>query len=126
MSAAVCLLASLLSCPYPDTGARLQPSTEHTQSIKRERLGDPPTPILARFGPDERLGDPPTPILARFGPDERFGPTDPPIPIPFIFSQVDEIQELEDQEPRYEKRKETKVSQSTSQDRSPRPEPKSS
>ena len=110
MSAAVCLLASLLSCPYPDTGARLQPSTEHTQSIKRERLGDPPTPILARFGPDERLGDPPTPIVARFGPDERFGTTDPQIPIPFIFSKVDEIQELEDQEPRYKKRKEIKVS----------------
>ena len=110
MSAAVCLLASLLSCPYPDTGARLQPSTEHTQSIKRERLGKPSTPIVARFGPDERLGDPPTPILARFGPDERFGTTDPQIPIPFIFSKVDEIQELEDQEPRYEKRKEIKVS----------------
>ena len=93
MSAAVCLLASLLSCPYPDTGARLRPSTEHTQSIKRERLGDPPTPIVARFGPDE-----------------RFGTTDPQIPIPFIFSKVDEIQELEDQEPRYKKRKEIKVS----------------
>ena len=93
MSAAVCLLASLLSCPYPDTGARLQPSTEHTQSIKRERLGKPPAPILARFGPDE-----------------RFGPTDPQIPIPFIFSKVDEIQKLEYQEPRDEKREEIKVS----------------
>ena len=93
MSAAVCLLASLLSCPYPDTGARLQPSTEHTQSIKRERLGNPPTPIVARFGPDE-----------------RFGTTDPQIPIPFIFSKVDENQELEDQEPRYKKRKKIKVS----------------
>jgi hypothetical protein len=93
MSAAVCLLASLLSCPYPDTGARLQPSTESTQSIKRERLGKPPAPILARFGPDE-----------------RFGPTDPQIPIPFIFSKVDEIQKLEYQEPRDEKRAEIKVS----------------
>ncbi len=93
MSAAVCLLASLLSCPYPDTGARLRPSTEHTQSIKRDRLGNPLTPIVARFGPDE-----------------RFGTTDPQIAIPFIFSKVDEIQELEDQEPRYKKRKEIKVS----------------
>jgi len=93
MSAAVCLLASLLSCPYPDTGARLRPSTEYTQSIKRDRLGNPPTPIVARFG----LG-------------ERFGTTDPQIPIPFIFSKVDEIQELEVQEPRYKKRKEIKVS----------------
>jgi Transglycosylase SLT domain len=145
MSAAVCLLASLLSCPYPSTGARLQPSTEHAQSIKRERLGSPPTPIVARFGPDERfgttvpqmpipfifskgdenqepedpypstgarlqpstehtqsikrerLGNPPTPIVARFGPDERFGTTDPPIPIPFIFSKVDENRELDNQ-----------------------------
>ena len=125
MSAAVCLLASLLSCPYPDTGARLQPSTQHTQSIKRERLGDPPTPILARFGPDERLGDPPTPIVDRFRPDERLGDQPAPIvdrfgpykqfvtidpQIPVIFSKVDEIQELEDQEPRSDKRKETKVS----------------
>jgi hypothetical protein len=93
MSAAVCLLASLLSCPYPDTGARLRPSTEHTQSIKRERLGNPPPPIVARFGPDE-----------------RFGTTDPQIPIPFIFSKVDENEELEDQEPRYKNRKKTKVS----------------
>ena len=93
MSAAVCLLASLLSCPYPDTGARLRPSTEHTQSIKRERLGNPPLPIVARFGPDE-----------------RFGPTDPQIPIPFIFSRVDENQELDDQEPRDKKRKKIKVS----------------
>ncbi len=92
MSAAVCLLASLLSCPYSDTGARLQPSTEHTQSIKRARLGKPPTPIVARFGPDE-----------------RFGPTHPQIPIPFIFSKVDEIQKLEYQEPRDEKREEIKV-----------------
>ena len=92
MSAAVCLLASLLSCPYPYIGARLRPSTEHTQSIKRERLGNPPTPIAARFGPDE-----------------RFGTTDPPIPIPFIFSRVDENQELEDQEPRDKKRKKIKV-----------------
>jgi Transglycosylase SLT domain len=82
MSAAVCLLASLLSCPYPHTGARLQPTTEHTQSIKRERLGNPPTPIAARFGPYE-----------------RFGTTDPQIPIPFIFSKVDENQELEDPYP---------------------------
>ena len=92
MSAAVCLLASLLSCPYPYIGARLRPSTEHTQSIKRERLGNPPTPIAARFGPDE-----------------RFGSTDSQIPIPFIFSRVDESQELEDQEPRDKKRKKTKV-----------------
>ena len=57
MSAAVCLLAALLTCPYPDTGAQLRPSTEHTQSIKRERLGNPPPPpIVARFGPDERFG----------------------------------------------------------------------
>ena len=153
MSAAVCLLASLLSCPYPYTGERLQPSTEHTQSIKRERLaikrerlGNPP--IVARFGPEERIGatylqipipfvaskvdenqeleDPypstgallqpstehtqstkreqlgsqPTRIVARFGPDERFGTTDPQIPIPFIFSTMDDNQELEDQEPR--------------------------
>ena len=63
--------------------AQLQPSTEHTQSIKRERLGNRPIPILARFGPDE-----------------QFGPTDPTIPIPFIFSKVDENEELEDQEPR--------------------------
>ena len=93
MSAAVCLLASLLSCPYPDTGARLRPSTEHTQSIKRERLGDPPPPIVARFGPDE-----------------RFGATDPQIPIPFIFSRVDENQELDHQEPRDKKRKKIDVS----------------
>ena len=93
MSAAVCLLASLLSCPYPDTGARLRPSIEHTQSIKRDRLGTPPPPIVARFGPNE-----------------RFGTTDPQIPIPFIFSKVDEIQELEVQEPRQKKRKEIKVS----------------
>jgi hypothetical protein len=93
MSAAVCLLASLLSCPYSDTGARLQPSTEHTQSIRRERLGKSPTPIAARFGPDE-----------------RFGPTEPQTPIPFIFSKVDEIQKLEYQEPRDEKREEIKVS----------------
>lgn len=93
MSAAVCLLASLLSCPYSDTGARLQPSTEHTQSIKRARLGKPPTPIAARFGPDE-----------------RFDPTEPQTPIPFIFSKVDEIQELEYHEPRDEKREEIKVS----------------
>jgi hypothetical protein len=121
MSAAVCLLASLLICPYPDKEARLQPSTPHTQSIKRERLGNPPTPILERFGPDKRLGDAPTPILARFGPDrrlgdsptpivERFGPdkgfgtTDPQIPISVIFSN--EIQEPERQEPRYDKGKE--------------------
>ena len=93
MSAAVCLLAALLTCPYPDTGARLRPSTEHTQSIKRERLGNPLPP----------------PIVARFGPDERFGSTDPQIPIPFIFSRVDENQELEDQEPRDKKRKKIKV-----------------
>ena len=93
MSAAVCLLASLLSCPYPDTGARLQPSTGHTPSIKRERLGKLPTPIVARFGPDE-----------------RFGPTNLQIPIQFIFSKVDKIRELEDQEQRYEKRREIKVS----------------
>ena len=93
MSAAVCLLASLLTCPYPDTGARLRPSTEHTQSIKRERLGNPPPPIVARFGPDE-----------------RFGPTDPQIPIPFIFSRLDENQELEHQEPRDKKRKKIEVS----------------
>jgi Transglycosylase SLT domain len=93
MSAAVCLLASLLSCPYPDTGPRLQPSTGQTQSIKRERLGKPPTPIFARFGPDE-----------------RFGPTEPQNPIPFIFSKVGEIQELEYQEPRDERREEIKVS----------------
>jgi hypothetical protein len=86
------MLASLLSCPYPDTGARLQPSIEYTQSIKRERLGKPPTPIVARFGPDE-----------------RFGATDAQIPIPFIFSKVDEIQELEDQE-RDEKREKIKAS----------------
>jgi hypothetical protein len=83
MSAAVCLLASLLSCPYSYTESRLHPSTEHAQSIKRERLGSPPIPIVARFGPDE-----------------RFGTTDPQIPIPFIFSKVDEIQELEDREAR--------------------------
>ena len=107
MSAAVCLLASLLSCPYPYTGERLQPSTEHTQSIKRERLaikrerlGKPPAPIVARFGPDEQLNTQPTLIVARFGQDERFGTTDPPIPIPFIFSKVDENQDLKDQKPR--------------------------
>ena len=93
MSAAVCLLASLLTCPYPDTGARLRPSTEHTQSIKRERLGSPPPPIVARFGPDE-----------------RFGPTDTQIPIPFIFSRLDENQELDHQEPRDKKRKKIEVS----------------
>ena len=93
MSAAVCLLASLLSCPYSDTGARLQPSTEHIQSIKRARLGKPPPPIAARFGPDE-----------------RFGPAEPPTPIPFIFSKADEIQELEYHEPRDEKREEIEVS----------------
>lgn len=100
MSAAVCLLASLLSCPYSDTGARLQPSTEHTQSIKRARLGRPSAPIAARFGPDE-----------------RFGPAEPPTPIPFIFSKVDAVQELEYHEPRDqmreeidEKREEIKVS----------------
>ena len=38
MSAAVCLLASLLSCDYSYTEARLQPPDEYTQSIKRERL----------------------------------------------------------------------------------------
>jgi hypothetical protein len=92
MSAAVCLLASLLTCPYPDTGARLRPSTEHTQSIIRERWGNPPPPIVARFGPDE-----------------RFGTTDPQIPIPFIFSSVDENQKLENQEPRDKKRKKIKV-----------------
>jgi Transglycosylase SLT domain len=91
MSAAVCLLASLLSCPYPYIGARLRPSSEHTQSIKGERLGSPPLP---------------PPILARFGPDERFGTTDPQIPIPFIFSKVDEKQEPEHQE----ERKKLKVS----------------
>jgi Transglycosylase SLT domain len=83
MSAAVCLLASLLSCPYPYTGARLHPSTEHTQSIKGERLGSPPMPIVARFGPDV-----------------RFGTTDPQIPIPFIFSKVEENPEPKVQEPR--------------------------
>src|SRR5258708_9548044 len=92
MSAAVCLLASLLTCPYPDTGARLRPSTEHTQSIKRERWGNPPPPILARFGPDE-----------------RFGTTDPQNPIPFIFSRADENQKLENQEPRDKKPKKKKV-----------------
>ena len=92
MSAAVCLLASLLTCPYPYIGARLRPSTEHTQSIKRERLGNPPTPIAARFGPDE-----------------RFGTTDPQIPIPFIFSRVNENLELEDPKPRDKKRKKTRV-----------------
>jgi hypothetical protein len=87
------MLASLLSCPYPDTGARLQPSTEYTHSIKRERLGKLPTPIVTRFGPDE-----------------RFGPAEPQTPIPFIFSKLDEIQELEYGEPRDEKREEIKVS----------------
>jgi Transglycosylase SLT domain len=109
MSAAVCLLASLLICPYSDTGARLRPSTEHAQSIKRERLGNPPAPpAVARFGPDERLDNPPPPpAVARFGPDERFGT--PQIPIPFIFSKVDENQKLEDQEPLEKKRKKIKV-----------------
>jgi Transglycosylase SLT domain len=92
MSAAVCLLASLLSCPYPYLGARLRPATEHTQSIKRERLSYPPAPIAARFGPDE-----------------RFGPVDPPIPMPFIFSRMDEGQVLKDQELRDKKRKKIKV-----------------
>src|SRR5262245_27851211 len=99
MSAAVCLLASLLSCPYPYTEARLQPSNEYTQSLKRERL--------AIKG--DRLGSPSTPIAARFGPDERFGATDPQIPIPFIFSKVDENQELQDPQPRDKERKKTKV-----------------
>jgi hypothetical protein len=89
MSAAVCLLASLLSCPYPYTGARLQPAIENTQSIKRERLA------IKR----ERMAGLPAPIVARFGPDERFGTTDLQIPIPFIFSQVDESPQMEDQEP---------------------------
>ena len=101
MSAAVCLLASLLSCPYPDTRARLQPTTEHTQSIKRERLA------IERG----RLDDAPMPIVARFGPDERFGTTDPQVQIPAIFSVVDENQEPDD--PRttiYKKRQKTKAS----------------
>jgi hypothetical protein len=110
MSAAVCLLASLLSCPYPDTGARLRPSAQHIQSIKRERLGDPPIPIPARFGPDERSGDQASPIVDRLGPDRRLGTADPRIPIAVIFSKVDEIQELEDQKPRYNKRKEITAS----------------
>ena len=93
MSAAVCLLASLLSCPYPDTGPLLRPSTEHTQSIKRARLDKPPTPVAARFGPDE-----------------RFGPAEPQTPIPFIFTKADDIQKLEYHEPDGEKREEVKVS----------------
>jgi soluble lytic murein transglycosylase-like protein len=67
-------------------------------------------PIAARFGPDERLGSLPTPITARFGPGERFGTTAPQIPIPFIFSKLDENQELQDPQPRDNERKKTKVS----------------
>ncbi|WP_188130663.1 lytic transglycosylase domain-containing protein [Neomesorhizobium albiziae] len=73
-------------------------------------MGDPLKPILARFDPDERLGDQAAPIVARFGPGRQFGTIDPQVPIPVIFSRVDEIQELEFQEPRYDKRKEIKVS----------------
>jgi soluble lytic murein transglycosylase-like protein len=80
MSAAVCLLASLLSCPYPDTGPRLTPSIEHTQSVKHDRLGRPPMPIAARFGPNV-----------------RFGPADAQIPMPFIFSKLEEKREPVDQ-----------------------------
>jgi soluble lytic murein transglycosylase-like protein len=99
MSAAVCLLASLLSCPYLYTEARLQPSNVSTQSSKRERLAIK----------SERLGDPPAPIAARFGPDERFGTATSQIPIPVIFSKVDENQEPQDPEPRYKERKKTKT-----------------
>jgi Transglycosylase SLT domain len=122
MSAAVCLLASLLSCPYPYIGERLKPSVEHAQPIKRERLvakrerlGKPPVPVVARIAPNKRLDDLPTPIVARFGPDEplaspsipvvaRFGTelsfaAAPQIPASAIFSKVDESQKLEDQEP---------------------------
>ena len=42
--------------------------------------------------------------------DKQFVTIDPQIPIPVIFSKVDEIQELEDQEPRSDKREEIKVS----------------
>src|SRR5262249_35776507 len=86
MSAAVCLLASLLSCPYPYTEARLQPSNEYSQPVKGERLA------IKR----ERLPNPPTPIAARFGPDEPSGTVTPQIPIPVIFSKLDENQEVDD------------------------------
>lgn len=81
MSAAVCLLASLLSCPYPDTGPRVRPSLEHTQSIKHDRLVRPTMPIAARFGPNE-----------------RFGPADPQVSLPFIFSKLEEKAEPVDQD----------------------------
>ncbi|MDW6022343.1 lytic transglycosylase domain-containing protein [Mesorhizobium sp. BAC0120] len=100
MSAAVCLLASLLSCPYPYTEARLQPSSEYAQSMKRERL------VLKR----ERLADPPTPIAARFGPDEPIGIADPQFPAPVIFTKVDENQEPDDPAPPQKKREKIKAS----------------
>jgi len=90
MSAAVCLLASLLICPYPNTEARLEPATEHTHSIKRERLG------FKR----ERLIRMAIPIAARFGSNERPGGVELQIPDPVIFSQLEEDQQPEDQEPK--------------------------
>ena len=130
MSTALCLVASLLTCPHSDTGPRLRPSAENTQSITRERLGAPPTPIapstpvLARFGPDERVDNLPAPIPARFGPDDRFshppiaaarfgpdnrfGTTEPQAP--FVFSKMNEKQEVEDQGSRYKKRKKIEAS----------------
>jgi len=84
MSAAVCLLASLLSCPNPDTGARLHPVTEQTRSIESEAQAA--APVAARFGRDEAQGT----IAARFGRDEGAGTIAARQTVAVIYSHFDE------------------------------------
>ena len=81
---AVCLLASLLSCPNPDTGAQLHPVTEQTRSIESEAQAA--APVAARFGRDEAQGT----IAARFGRDEGAGTIAARQTVAVIYSHFDE------------------------------------